>query len=277
MLSRVKDGTAHEPPAFIAGPVRSGTTLLRWILDSHPNVVSRSEQNFLTPVVATFNREFLDAPVGEGFATQKLAMLREQQDLNTPPNEIARRFRRLHESFYHDLCTHCGKRRWADNTHSLLDYLIAALDVMYEQTPLYLIATRHGLDAVLSAQEKFGGDIRKRLEYWCAVVDLHSAFLEAHPGRCLRVKYEELVTDPQMTCDGIFSFLGEEPLGDIENAVFRADHGPYFGDHKIHRTREVHKLSVNRWQTVPPSHYRAAVDDCPQFNALMLRLGYPPV
>ncbi|MDB6083137.1 MAG: hypothetical protein JWN43_1018 [Gammaproteobacteria bacterium] len=265
------------PPVFIAGPARSGTTLLRWILDSHPNIVCRSEQNFLRPLVAAFKNAFLEPPAGDTFAEAQLKKLHLHQDMRTDPPEIARRFRRLHESFYLDLCARAGKSRWADNTHTVLDFMIAAIDVMYDHTPHYLLATRHGLDGILSNVEKFGGDIRTKIEYWCGVVGLHTAFMEADPDRCLRVRYEELVSRPQEVCDGIFRFLGEEPIPDMAHRIFACDHGPRFGDHKIHGTGRVHTDSIGRWRSVSPLLYRAEVDHCPQFNALMVQLGYQPV
>ncbi len=46
-----------RPPApFVVGMTRSGTTLLRLMLDSHPELSIPPETHFLPEVIATFNR-----------------------------------------------------------------------------------------------------------------------------------------------------------------------------------------------------------------------------
>lgn len=265
------------PPIFIAGPTRSGTTLLRWGLDAHPNIVCRSEKNFLSLFVRCFKHEILEYPVGECFDQKKLAKLRLMQDMSIDAGEIARRYRRFHESFYTDLCTRFQKPRWADDTHLLLDYGIAAIDVMYEQTPKYVMAIRHGLDSILSSYEMWGSPIDKMMEYWCAVADLHYAFAQEHAERCLRIRYEDLVQEPQVTFDRIFSFLGEQSVPNVNERIFSVDHGFGIGDSKICNAKTIHADSVGKWRSVPSSLYREAVDMHSDFNDILSQLGYDPV
>lgn len=263
-----------KTPIFIIGPVRSGTTLLRWALDSHPNIVCRSEQNFLRPLIDTFKQEFLSDPVGNTFDQVKLARLKHHHAMQTPPTEIARRFRRLHESFYLDLCKHLKKNRWADNTHVINDYMFPVLDIIYEHTPVYLMLTRHGLDVALSSQEKFGGIFSDHIKYWCGVTTLQLSFLNTHPGRCFMLRYEDLVMHPQDVLDKVFGFLHEDPIKDVENRIFSREHGPHFGDHKIGHTSRVHTKSVNKWRSLPNNIYGDTVDSCHDFREIMLHVGY---
>jgi hypothetical protein len=205
-------------------------------------------------------------------------MLRQQQNVSAERAALCDRFRQFHESFYLDLLAKTHKRRWADGTHRMLDRYIAVVDVIHRQTPRYVLLVRHGLDSAISATEKFPQmSLEAYLHYWSAVVDLHRAFAEAHPKRCLCVRYEDLVVRPQVCADVIFGFLGELSVQDIERAVFGKDHGPKFGDHKILQTNGFHADSIGRWERAPRSSYSAAIENCSVFNEAMMSCGYNPI
>jgi protein-tyrosine sulfotransferase len=266
---------SSNAPIFVAGPVRSGTTLLRWMLDSHPHIVAGSEQTFLVPFILEFYQTFLDNGFRGQFDDQKLNHIRLRSELEAPKDEIALRFRRLHSSFYEDMCKRSGKRRWADSTHGILDNLLATVDLLYDQTSRYVMSVRHGLDVVVSIHERFkSSSIQTCVDYWCNVTELHLAFRRAHPARCVLSRYEDLVTAPQKTMDSIFAFLGEESVPDICNQLFSQNHAAGAGDDKIVATTNVHTNSINRWQSVSPDLYRHAIENKPLFGQLMSVLGY---
>jgi hypothetical protein len=261
-------------PIFVVGPARSGTTLIRWILDTHPRIVCRSEQNFLHAFVVCFQDTFLKSPAGDRFDRDQLKQLRKWYDLTAEEGEIAKRFRAFHESFYADLALRQRKQRWADNTHAILDFHIAAMDLIYRHTPSYVMIVRHGLDCAVSAMERFPTQsFDESFRYWASVVNLHRAFADAHPSRCLRITYEQLIAEPQTTTNSIFEFLNENESVDIRN-VFLRDHGPRFGDPKIHNTDSFHASSVGKWANVPRSLYARLLDTVPQFKDEMNRCGY---
>jgi hypothetical protein len=262
------------PPVFIAGPARSGTTLLRWIVDTHPRLVARSEQNWLQPIVAAFKKELLTEPIGDELDAAKVSRLSTTFGVRTPIDDIVRRFRTLHESFYLDLCRETGKVRWADGTHAVNDYLLPAIDVLYEQSPIYFILVRHGLDTAVSLSEKFSQSLAESLKYWTTVTDLQLAFAGAHADRCVVIRYEDLVADAQAVSDRLFSFAGEDPVPDVASRMFSTDHGPAFGDHKILQAGAVHARSVGRWHTVDERVRRIAIESTPHFAATLRRAGY---
>jgi protein-tyrosine sulfotransferase len=263
-------------PIFIAAPARSGTTLVRYALDSHPRICCPPEWPFLKSIVQALG-PFLTEPVGECVDEQKVAALTAQHDLPFSAETYRERLRQLHESFYADYARRAGKARWADNTHVVTDTLICFLDVLYAGEAKFILVSRHGLDTVLSCAAKFGGDVEKALVYWCAVVGLHSAFQESNPERCIRIRYEDLVLRPQEVFDEVLRFVGEEPVPDIAARMFEARHGGFFGDHKIRETRALHTGAVEAWRQVDPEKYRPAVRAQPDFNELMEQLGYAPV
>jgi Sulfotransferase family len=97
---------------------------------------------------------------------------------------------------------------------------------------------RYGFDGF--AAEHPGSSVTAVGSYWLAAAQSIMAFEERHPGGCLRVRYEDLVTAPEETAAAIFSFLGEARVPDIAQACLQAPHegnGP--GDEGIWFTGEI--------------------------------------
>jgi hypothetical protein len=101
-------------------------------------------------------------------------------------------------------------------------------------------------------------------------------FEKRFPDRTLRVRYEDLVTDPEDVAGQVFSFLGVAKVPGISRSCFAVAHeanGP--GDAKIWFTTEVSSGSVGRGLEVPgdrlPPPLRAAINDA------LRELGYVEV
>jgi hypothetical protein len=96
---------------------------------------------------------------------------------------------------------------------------------------------------------------------------------ERFQGACLRVRYEDLVADPEATAAAVFEFLGVEAAPGITEACFSAERerfGP--ADNKIWYTSQISDDSVGRGWSVPTAMI------APQLlgimNELAGRLGY---
>jgi hypothetical protein len=94
-------------PIFIVGCQRSGTTLLRLILDSHPNISCGPETRFL----ADFAR--ITSP----------PMWPRMQQYGFPKEYWHRKFAELFDSFQSDYARRRGKNRWADKIPRYALYL----------------------------------------------------------------------------------------------------------------------------------------------------------
>ena len=93
------------------------------------------------------------------------------------------------------------------------------------------------------------------------------------PERCLRVRYEDLVTGTEPTAARIFGFLGAGPAPGIGRACFSAGRerfGP--SDHKIWYTAGISDRSVGRGWSVPAAMIAPPV--LAQVNDLAGGLGY---
>jgi hypothetical protein len=95
--------------------------------------------------------------------------------------------------------------------------------------------------------------------YWLARTEPMLQFEEAHPGRCLRVRYEDLADEPDRAIHDICTFLG------LAEDVRAALPWPDRDDDDALPTRP----SIPVDQIPGPLHA--------QVNATLTRLSYPPM
>jgi len=194
-----------EEPIFIIGVHRSGTTLLRLILDSHSRIACPPESFFLLPP-----RRLLDDQKG---MTGLSAMGFDRQ-------HVLRQMRELSSYFFEVYAAARTKPRWADKTPPYVDCL-DFIDELFEGRCKYLMIYRHGLDSACSIVgtpipevEEYvaacGGDRHAGAAcYWAVQCEKMLAFRESHASRCFEVRYEELTTRPETCLPPLFEFLDE--------------------------------------------------------------------
>ena len=185
------DGGA--PPVFVIGSPRSGTTLLRLILDSHPHISCGEETHFLRDLEAIVGRNW------ELVATYGLER-----------SWWLEHIRALYADFQAEVLARTGKTRWAekDPTYTL------HLPFIEELFPhaLYVHLLRDGHDVVASFRDRWGykSAARAARSEWARYVDAARGLQARLPAsRFLELRYEALVTDPQTEAGRLFDFLGE--------------------------------------------------------------------
>ncbi len=128
---------SSAPPIFVIGSPRSGTTLLRLMLDSHPRISCGEETHFLRD---------LEAIVGRDWQLVRTYGLDREWWLD--------RIRALYEDFQTAVLSRSGKARWAekDPTYTL------HLPFIEELFPdaLYVHLLRDGHDVVASFRDRWG-------------------------------------------------------------------------------------------------------------------------
>ena len=202
--------TMTEPPIFVIGVYRSGTTLLRYILDSHSRISCSPETDFLAPL-----SQLLD-DYGEGrmFSSRLL-------DMGFDRDHVIRKLREFALFFYGNYAASANKARWADKSPSYVDYL-GFINTLFPEAQFVMIY-RHGFDQAhsytrggtlmrdtLGAYCRTGEDLRLgALRYWRAKVAVTMAFEETYPERCFRIHYEALCADPEGHLRSLFAFLNE--------------------------------------------------------------------
>ena len=180
------------PPIFVVGCPRSGTTLLRVILDSHPSISCGPESRFLYGMRGIEERNW-STLVGFGLSL----------------DEWHANVRSLFEAFHRRYADHQGKARWADKSPDyalMLDYV----DTLYPRSQIVHIV-RDPRD-VIDAWRRFYGvkSVPRAARAWVRYVRSAHEFAVNHPAdRVLELRYEDLVRQPEETLRALFAWLGE--------------------------------------------------------------------
>jgi hypothetical protein len=196
----------RSPAIFLIGCQRSGTSLLRRIIDSHPSIACPPETSFILPLVQVLH----DRRSARGFE----AMGYEQVS-------VADALAAFIASFYEGYAAAQGKPRWADKTPHYVDCL-DDLWTLFGPDARFVVIVRHGLDvaysladprrhypAIDAAVEAAGGDVPVGAgRFWSMQNRKILDFTAAHPDACFRITYEDVTHDPGVTLEPVFSFLG---------------------------------------------------------------------
>lgn len=211
---------ATEQPFFVIGFQRSGTTLLRVMLDSHPDIAVPLD---VTGLWWRFEKELgrfgdlATEPARRGV----IAALLEEPRIRlweTPlgVDEVLARWRRpgypgVIEAFYEAYAAHHGKRLWGDKDPGNT----TRIDVLDRWFPgcrvIHLV--RDGRGACLShLEQRFGhDDLLACAEAWREEVSwVRRMGGLLGPARYLELKYETLVAAPSDTLRRVSEFLGVE-------------------------------------------------------------------
>ncbi len=190
--ARRSTGTGNRP-IFIVGSPRSGTTLLRLILDSHSKISCGAETHYLLGL----------APIVGG---RWDAMSRYGFDREYWLDKIAA----FHSSAHEEYAQRRGKARWADKTPQY-GRILGFLDELYPDCQMIHVI-RNGLDVVASHKDRWGyGSARGATRNWrddiLTIRDQAAALPET---RYTEVRYESLVAEPEKTVRAVLEFLGED-------------------------------------------------------------------
>jgi hypothetical protein len=208
------------PPLFVLGVRRSGTTLLRVMLDRHPALAVPDESYFI-PTLAARHRGRIEAPRFCADAA-RIATLR---DWAVRPADVAARLRPGATAadgiaaIYEAYAAARGKERWGDKTPMYMSRL-GLLDRLFP-TALYVHVVRDGRDAARSFLEMPAGLVteswahpRDAAGFACQwrteVRDAVALGRRLGPARYLELRYERLTADPDGELRAVAAFAGLE-------------------------------------------------------------------
>jgi protein-tyrosine sulfotransferase len=268
----------------ILGMPRSGTTLLRRLLDAHPAICCPPETNLLS-AAARFLRE-------EAFAGGvSIGVLSGLSFAGIPEQVVIARLRELVFGLLQDICRQRRKKHWAEKTAFNVFHL-DQIELLCRGACRFLCLVRHPLDVVCSIKEltdkmemyvaelhayvrQYPAPLEAFAHAW---VDAHARlrrFVRDYPADCLTLRYEDLVQHPAEELQRVFDFLGEP--ADVPAILAQALHRTEaigLGDWKTYERQAIHTDSVGRWRHLSPSTVHRLVKI---IAAEMELAGYPPV
>ena len=273
-------GGGCNDPVFVLCCGRSGSTLLRFLLDAHPDLACPPETNMAAlcahlvsvwsllagaPIPAEPDGE---RPVIPGPA---ITGIRQNLDMMVGPY-LARR----------------GKKRYCDKSLGAAEHA----DLLLRLFPgaKFICLYRHPMDVIASgleacpwglkgfgfdryAAESPGNAVLALAQYWADHAAAIHAVEQRFPGRCHRVRYEDLVADPEAVTEEMFGFLGVPLEPGISGRCFTPERERTGrADYKIWHTSRITTDSLGRGWSVP-GHLIDPVAAA-KINELADNLGY---
>jgi len=212
ILKRPKDEGPRAPVPFIVGVGRSGTTMLRLMLDAHPDLAIPPETHFVPALI-----EAIQGGASREKAVTEMAAVRQWGDLGIEPEEVLERWKSLDRfepgtalrSFYAIYTERQGKPRWGDKTPIYVKNMRRIESVLPEAHFIHVI--RDGRDVALSRWKRTLGDkdpapAAQVAEGWERRIRRAQKQGEKL-GHYLELRYEDLVTDTEPNLRRIAEFI----------------------------------------------------------------------
>jgi hypothetical protein len=296
----LSSGTHKEdrpaPAPFVVGVARSGTTLLRLMLDSHPDLAIPAETGWIPAV--------LDIPCGALDGPERLCAavtgFETFPDCSLSADDLLSEVRRVRpfdtaeavRAFYRLYAERHGKRRWGDKTPVYGQEMEAIATLLPEARFVHVI--RDGRDVAVSVRPLHfspGDDIAAIARDWRERVrSYRAAGGRLGAERYLELRYEDLLDHPEDELRRISAFLklpfsrqmldyhrrSQERLGEVQTRL-RPDGSVLVtkeGRLHNHRFTSSHpdRSRVGRWRTeLAPDAQREFEH---QAGDLLAELGY---
>lgn len=267
-----------HPPIFILSCERSGSTLLRYILDTHSKICSPGELvlgKLCNDLQLVINRTL-------GQIAQKSA---------PPANEFVERreIRQIVNGIMASYAKAKGKVIWCDKSPENLFYLDDLEHVFPEAR--YICLYRNCLDVVYSCLEvsrlgfmpEISGYVRNNpnnlvaalIDSWVEKTGIILNMANRNASRCFSVRYETLISKPHDTLQPLFHFLGVDWESDLLSRVLNEHHDEGGGDFKINYTSTLQHDSIGRGKRIP--FWTIPPERLSKMNQLLNALGYTEI
>jgi protein-tyrosine sulfotransferase len=237
----------RSQPIFVLSCNRAGSTLLRFILDTHPDIycppelfLGQAAHSLATFLCGLEGRSAFYEAEGRIFVSDTIAETLRQIISDRMTEHTRQR----------------GRRLWCEKTPQNV-YHVRLLDLLFPQAK-HICLHRHALDVVSSATKmagrisaiqrsiyrSSGHVLTGAIRWWCEMTRASLEFERRNPDRCFHIRYEDIVTDPGRVLAPLFSFLGVSWDERLLEDIFSAPHDDGHEDPNIRFTGRIHAGSV---------------------------------
>ncbi|MEM7230030.1 MAG: sulfotransferase [Planctomycetota bacterium] len=281
--------SARFAPIFIVGSGRCGSTLLRRMLQ-HSGALHIPPENSALPAMIRMYRQYRDRSwtalvhmtmdhleAHPDFAVFDLKL----DEVRTSLRKVAvnrQSLATIVDAVYtaHSLAHGNGAARWADKTPLNVYHMQDIRQVFPDAR--FIVLVRDGVDVVRSMMEKGGRErtMTAAMDRWQTSIHAAEAFQHAHPGTCLEIRYESLVSDAPDALHSICAFIEIDydatMLDSTDTAASMQDVGALAHHAEVARPVSAAHIGKGRRDLEPgqlQTIERILGDD-------LVRLGYPP-
>ncbi len=248
-------------PVFIVGTFRSGTTLFRYLLDTHSEICCPPETKFLVNLSGIRDNE----------ATRKSL-----ETMGLEDEYIKQKLLDLSSSFYQPYKAVKDKPVLVDKTPEYVR-ILEFIDWLYDGKCKYILIFRNGLDVANSMHEQAIEPIQddntldNAFEYWRHDTQIMLDWLETKTSSCHKVVYDDLCANVEGVMTGVLDFIGLEWQQEILE-WYTQGHDRGYEDIKARRQRGIKKSSANyeKWDEETIRKFKALAGD------LHRKIGYDP-
>jgi hypothetical protein len=213
--------TASDRPFFVIGVHRSGTTMLRFMLNSHPRLYATPESDF----IPRFFGRFAQGPLPRQKAVDSIRIIFETyrfvdewQDDKPDPEAFVDSLPQLTaetllQTLYSKYASQHGAARWGDKTPIYTTYVDLLTELFAGAQFIHIL--RDGRDVALSmldkwGQEEFHIDLYFSARNWVRrIQEARASGAKLGPGLFYELSYESLTENPEAELRAICRFLGE--------------------------------------------------------------------
>ncbi len=252
--------TAGPRPFFIVGCDRSGTTMLRLVLDRHPQIAIPTESMFITDFLTRLSR-YGDLSsrsnrlklAGDMLSYSKvrnwqLPLTADELASNCATTDV---YASMVRAIFTAYALKHGKTCWGDKT----PYYVHWVDDLKRLFPdaRFIHLVRDGRDVALSLiRVGFGPtNVYAAARYWRESVRKGRSAVERLGGDAMEVHYERFVDDPMSVSKTICGFLDigfDEKMLDIQHARSEGKFAPNQDNWFTKVDEGINASSVGRWR-----------------------------
>ncbi len=228
-------------PIIIGGCFRSGTTLLRRILDSHSNIHCPPEVKFFRDLYGDYFNDELS----------HLRFFRTAEQMGLNQNELLKIFGKSFIKCHELAAKKSGKIRWADKVPENVLYLDEWMKLTNGKF-YFILLVRNPLDTIASMKEiKFPKTLPSNYEAQVEVYKRYTnaglKFAKSHKDISCIIRYEDLVTNPEKVVRDINIFIGEKYEDSMIKSYKSRKRKSGIEDPKVMLTNSIHSKSIGRW------------------------------
>jgi len=275
----------RRSPIFIVGMARSGTTLLRRLLLSHPNIAIPPETQFLSNWVNLFpGNEFNKPGKFQSFwndfsksvffhETQIDSEIVKEKILNSSPITYKMIFSILLDTYAES----CHKPRWGEKTPDHYRYIGILLHWFPDGRVVFLQRDpRAVISSLLAAPWARNSVSEHALDF----LQFSHALEKWHKDpRVYTLKYELLVVDPEKEIRQLLIFLDEEFFSSILDPPAKLINDKnlksWSQDHMKQVLKPISTSNIDKWMTRLTHREIAIIEHINR--AKMIRYGYTPI